>query len=135
MESFPRPFSPIRSIHKLRLCIRIGASGIPWLLSLSATWNPCWSRNLKPYVLHDSSLCRVYLRIPSHRSLTVGAGDYLRGCMGPARFAPVIGAHQSVQFPCSSGCSAIAAVVSISVIRIFQQLSACSASVTIEVPP
>jgi len=109
--SFPRSLTSIRSIHKLRLYAGIDAPSIPWLLPFSVTRSFYWDRHFSPDMLHDSSLCRVDLRIPDDRSLTDGTRDYLSGRMGVARCAPIMGAYESVQFSGCPKCSAIPAVL------------------------
>jgi hypothetical protein len=122
LESFPRPFPAIRSVYKFRLCLRVGASGLPWLLPFGATRGCSRGRHFSLNMLHDSSLCGVHFRIPNNRSLSDVARSCLRNRMRSAQCASVMESHQSVQFSCCPGCSKIAAFLSMSEIAILRQV-------------
>jgi len=114
VESFPRIVPAIRSIYKLRLCLRVGSSGLPRLLPFGATRGLSRGGRFSLDMLHDSSLCGVHFWIPNNRSLSDVARGLLCSRMRTPQCASVVESHQSVQFSCCPGCSKIAAVLSMS---------------------
>ena len=134
MESFPRTVPTIRSIYKLRLCLRVGSSGLPRLLPFGAPRGRSRGCHLSLDMLHDSSLCGVHFRIPNNRSLSDVTRGLLCSRLRTPQCASVMESHQSVQFSCSPGCSKVAAVLSMSEMAIFRQLTLALLSVHDEQP-